>query len=194
MHCCLSGAFCFWEALLFIPSQQKLAFYQYIDSLRGITTYFSDYFLCAAPFSPSQSSSHYSDGIVQPPQHSLLNQYRISKHSCTTEAEERPIKSRSGKVQYRAPSPHSAYGYFLQEKTFSAWEKFTSWWIALTFLLILVTPESGFRGVGGLGPITLLAFLTKELVVWFSVIGYSIFSSILIVYKFFKLKKSGAGE
>lgn len=88
----------------------------------------------------------------------------------------------------------SFVAYFLQEKTFSAWEKFTSWWIALTFLLILVTPESGFRGVGGLGPITLLAFFTKELAVWFSVIGYSAFSTILIAYKFFQLKKSGAGE
>lgn len=79
--------------------------------------------------------------------------------------------------------------YFLHESTFLAWRKFTLWWVILSALYILITPEWGFRGLGGLGPITFISFITKEIAAFFSAGGYAFFATLLVLYKSWKLRK-----
>lgn len=67
--------------------------------------------------------------------------------------------------------------YFLNEQIFLAWRKFTLWWFLISFVLILIVPsEDNFFGN------------IKEITALFSVGGYTLFSTILILYKSYKLR------
>ncbi len=67
--------------------------------------------------------------------------------------------------------------YFLNEKTFIVWRKFTLWWLLFSFILILIAPtEDNFFGN------------IKELAGFISAGGFVLFSTLLILYKSYKLR------
>jgi hypothetical protein len=69
--------------------------------------------------------------------------------------------------------------YFLQEKTFLVWRKFTFWWIVVIFLIVFILPGYSRNS---------LIVNSKETFVWFSIGAYIFFSSVLIIYKSIKLR------
>lgn len=69
--------------------------------------------------------------------------------------------------------------YFLHEKTFVAWRKFTLWWVLVSFFLIAIVP-SDVRDS--------LISNPKEIILWFSFYGYAFFATPLLLYKSYKLK------
>lgn len=69
--------------------------------------------------------------------------------------------------------------YFSHEKTFLVWKKFTLWWILVSFFLIAIAP-SFVRDS--------LISNPKEIILWFSFYGYTLFATLLILYKSYKLR------
>ena len=74
--------------------------------------------------------------------------------------------------------------YKLCDEIFNAWIMFAKWWIPLTIVFVLLAPASD----GSLLPID------KGRVSLFMNALFITISLILTTYKFFQLKKSGAGE
>ena len=74
----------------------------------------------------------------------------------------------------------SVITYFLKEKTFLAWIKFTLWWVLISFFLIAIIPSiDDYYFFGNM----------KKTITWVSVGGYAIFATILILVKSWKLRK-----
>lgn len=81
----------------------------------------------------------------------------------------------------------SLIAYFMREEIFRAWVRFATWWIPISMFCILITPtDYGGAGIG--------MSLGKPDVALVTSFFFVLISLILIAYKFFKLKKSGAGK
>lgn len=77
--------------------------------------------------------------------------------------------------------------FFTRDQVFSAWLKFAKWWLPLSLMLIILSPTDGSSAF-------FPALFSKELTsMWMSSLFVAI-SLFIITYKYFTLKKSGAGE
>lgn len=74
----------------------------------------------------------------------------------------------------------STVTYFLNEKTFLLWRKFTLWWLAISFFFISISPTELDNFFGNI----------KEGLALISAGGYAIFATILILVKSWKLHKA----
>lgn len=75
--------------------------------------------------------------------------------------------------------------YKMREEIFATWISFAKWWVPLSMVAILLTPtdDGGSFSIPLKGPLAL-----------FCAVALLVVSLIIIAYKFFALKKSGAGE
>ena len=71
--------------------------------------------------------------------------------------------------------------YFIQEQIFQSWRKTTFIFLGIFFLLFLISPKR---------PDPMSPVPSKEVVVWYMVGLYSLFSTSLIAFKSWKLKKT----
>jgi predicted ABC-type exoprotein transport system permease subunit len=81
--------------------------------------------------------------------------------------------------------PISLITYKMHDEIFVAWISFVKWWIPLSVLAILLTPmdDEGSFAISLKGPLAV-----------FCSIALFVISLIIITYKHFALKKSGAGK
>lgn len=79
--------------------------------------------------------------------------------------------------------------YWMREGVYQSWFRFARWWIPLSMLLILIMPSD--TGGGGFGPQLSLGKGDVALATSFL---FALISVTLIAYKFFTLRKDGAGK